>query len=145
MWRDEVGANVLHGLPSSSRLVLVRIRTAPRRRGRFAGPSLVDALVGVGTAASQKNLLAGLAAVYDRLEIRTTLTPPAVIDLYAAAHDQSPPSPVTQFLKPTIILHGHAGTEVLAPYGEAEGSWVGPIGFFGLLLGIGFVLGRASK
>jgi len=115
------------------------------RVARFAGPSLVDALIGIGTGIDQKSMLAALASVYDRIEIRTSATPPAVIDLYAAAHDQSPPSPVTQFLKPTIILHGRAGTEVLAPYGEAEGSWGPTFGFIGLLVGLGFVLGRVTK
>lgn len=121
------------------------MRVLRRRSARFAGPSIVDALVGIGTAASQKNILAGLARIYDRLEIRTSVTPPAVIDLYAAAYDQSPPSPLTQFLKPTLILSGAAGTEVLAPYGEAEGSWGPTIGFVGLLVGIGFLLGRVTK
>lgn len=111
------------------------------RVARFAGPSIVDALVGIGTAASQKSVLAGLAQVYDRLEIRTSVTPPAVIDLYAAAHDQSPPSPITQFLKPTIILHGRAGTEVLAPYGEAEGGWGPSLGALAFVVGTGFALG----
>ncbi len=112
---------------------------------RFAGPSLIDALVGIGTAANQKSILAGLAQVYDRLEIRTSVTPPAVIDLYAAAHDQSPPSPLARFLKPTIVLHGRAGTEVLAPYGEAEGTWGPSLGALALVVGTGFALGWYAR
>lgn len=110
-----------------------------------AGPDLVSVLTGVATAASQKNILAGLASVYDRLEIRTSVTPPAVIDLYAAAHDQSPPSPITQFLKPTIILSGRGGTEVLAPYGEAEGGWGPSVAALGIVVGLGFALGWYSR
>lgn len=137
-----VRSHMLHGLPAARRRFAGAAGSARRS---FRGPSIVDALVGITTAANQRSILAGLAAVYDRLEIRTAVTPPAVIDLHAAAYDQSPPSPVAQFLRPTIILHGNAGTEVLAPYGEAEGSWGPALGFVGLLVGIGFVLGRASK
>ena len=124
------------------RAQLVESFSGPRfSRRRFGGPSLVDVLVGGVTAASQRNLLAGLAAVYDTIEIRTSVTPPAVIDLYAAAHDTSPPSPVTQFLKPTLVLSGRGGTEVLAPYGVAEGGWGPSIATLGVVIGIGAAIG----
>lgn len=115
--------------------------------GRFgAGPDWLDVIGGGIAAASTGNIVAGLSAVYDTIEIRTSVTPPAVIDLHAAAASAGePPSPITQFLKPTIILTGRSGRDVIAPYGEAEGGWGGPIFGLAVILGFGFLLGRASK
>lgn len=117
-----------------------------RRMGRFAGPSIWDLVGGGIAAASTGNIAAGLSAVYDTIEIRTSVTPPAIIDLHAVAASQGePPSPITQFLKPTLILTGRTGRDVIAPYGEAEGGWGGPIFGLAVILGVGFFLGRASK
>ncbi len=122
----ETRANVLHRLPLARR--------------RF-GASILDVIAGGAVAAQQGSFLKGLATVYDRIEIRTSVTPPAVIDLYGLAHDDSPPSPVTKFLKPTIILHGRAGTDVIAPYGEAAGGWGPSLGALVVVVGAGFALG----
>ncbi len=117
-----------------------------RRMGRFAGPNIWDVVGGGVAALSTGNLAAGLAAVYDTIEIRTSVTPPAVIDLHAmAASASEPPSPVTQFLKPTLILTGRTSRDVIAPYGEADGGWGGALFGLAVLVGFGFVLGRASK
>jgi hypothetical protein len=109
------------------------------------GATLLDVIAGGAVAAQQGSFLKGLAAIYDRIEIRTSVTPPAVIDLYGLAHDDSPPSPVTKFLKPTIILSGKAGTDVIAPYGEAEGGWGPSIGAMAFIVGTGFALGWFAR
>lgn len=117
-----------------------------RRMGRFAGPDILDVIGGGIAAASTGNIAAGLAAVYDTIEIRTSVTPPALIDLHEAASSAGqPPSAITQFLKPTIILSGRSGRDVIAPYGEAEGGWGGAVFGLAVILGFGFLLGRASK
>lgn len=114
-----------------------------RRFKSFGTPSIWDIVGGGVAAAASGNIMAGLSAVYDRIEIRTSVTPPAVIDLHAAA--SAPPSELTKFLQPTIILHGASGREVIAPYGEADGGWGGPVFALAMILGVGFALGRASK
>lgn len=116
-----------------------------RRLGNLGAPSLVDVAAAGIVAGAQQNLLAGLASIYDTIEIRTSVTPPAVIDLYEIAHDNGPPSPITQFLKPTLILSGRAGTQVIAPYGEAAGGWGPSIGALLTVVGIGFGLGWWAK
>lgn len=101
---------------------------------RFAaGPDLVGALTG------------GLTSLYNTVEIRTSVTPPAVIDLAALAQNSGPPSPITKFLRPTIILSGNAGRQVIAPYGEAEGGWGPSLTALGVVVGIGFGLGWYAR
>jgi hypothetical protein len=90
-------------------------------------------------------LTGGLTALYNTLEIRTSVTPPAIIDLAALAQDRSPPSPITQFLKPTIILSGGAGRQVIAPYGEADGGWGPSLTALAVVVGLGFGLGWYSR
>lgn len=121
------------------------MRVRRMRRG-FAGPDWATILGGGLTAVASGNLVAGLASIYDTIEVRTALTPPSVIDLHAvAASSGEPPSPITQFLKPTIILSSSTARDVIAPYGEADGGWGGAIFGLAVILGVGFVLGRASK
>ena len=112
--------------------------------GRFGEPNWLDIIGGGIAAASTGNVVAGLSAVYDTIEIRTSVTPPALIDLQASKYE--PPSEITKFLKPTIILTQRNGTrDVIAPYGEAQGGWGGAVFGLAVILGVGFVLGRASK
>lgn len=114
-----------------------------RRSHRFAGPNPLD-VIGAGiTAWSSGNLVAGLSSLYDTIEVRTAFTPPAVINLHEAAY--APPGEISPLLKPTIILSGPNGRDVIAPYGEAEGGWGGTVAALVLILGAGFVLGRLSK
>lgn len=90
-------------------------------------------------------LTGGLTSLYSTLEMRTSVTPPAFIDLAALARDQSPPSPITQFLRPTIILSGPAGRQVIAPYGEADGGWGPALSALAVVVGIGFGLGWYAR
>jgi hypothetical protein len=90
-------------------------------------------------------LTGGLTSLYNTIEIRTSVTPPAFIDLAALAHDTGPPSPITQFLRPTLILSGAAGRQVIAPYGEAEGGWGPSLSALAVVVGIGFGLGWYAR
>lgn len=85
---------------------------------------------------------AAISALYDTMEVRTSITPPAVIDLKAALDPHSPPSPVAQFLQPTIILSRvGGGQQIIAPYGQAPDGTAGTIGAVAFLMGIGFAVG----
>lgn len=104
-------------------------------------PSLLNVITGVGTAAGSGNILAGLASVYNTLEIRTSVTPPAVVDLQSVANSSGPPNPIVEFLKPTIILTGSGGQEIIAPYGQSPDGTAGTIGIVAFMLGMGFAAG----
>lgn len=85
-----------------------------------------------------------LAGSYDSLELRSAITPTFRIDTKALLSD-GPRNPILDAVKPTVILTGPAGTNVIAPYGPAAaGGWVVPVFFVGLLVGIGVVIGRAT-
>lgn len=55
------------------------------------------------------------------VEFRTTMTPPVVIDMLATGE----PNPAVVALKPTLILDGPLGRQVIAPYGEAGDGTLG--------------------
>lgn len=77
-----------------------------------------------------------VSSVVHNVELKTTVMPPYSIDLRESA--SAPPSALAKFLKPTLVMTGpRIGRIVTAPYGEAEGSWVGPIvlGLMGATLG----------
>jgi len=123
----------------------VLVRDSQRRRTRFASygaggtPFTVESLLstvasGLGTA---------LLEQYDTVEIRTEATPPLSVNLRDATAS-GPPSPISQWLKPTIILTGKAGRQVIAPYGPSEGSFGGPFLLLFSIIGVGFVLGRLT-
>jgi len=87
-----------------------------------------------------------LPSIWSQVEFRSAATPPLRA---AVSYDPNgPPSPVMQWLQPTVILTGAAGRTVIRPYG---GTGDGPngtlvfMGFFLGIVGIGFVLGRMSK
>ncbi len=83
-------------------------------------------------------------SIWDRVEFRSSATPSISADI--AYDPNGPPSPLLQWLKPTVILTGNAGRTVIAPYGQAgEGGGFVAVGFFAAIVGIGFVLGRLSK
>ena len=84
---------------------------------------------------------------YSTLEIRSTVSPPVLMNMSDLLDRKAPPSPISQFLKPTMILTDRAGKQtVLAPYGVAENgsAWPGVM-LLATILGTGFVLGRLSK
>ena len=89
--------------------------------------------------------LAALANLYDTMEFRTAVTPPAVVDLKGALDSSGGPSPVAQFLQPTIILTGPAGQQTIAPYGVAPDGTAATIGLVMLLMGFGYVIGWTAR
>lgn len=126
------------------------LRVVSRRLHRYGdgparrygdGPGLLQLLEGGAVAAGSGSVLQGLASVYDTLEVRTSVTPPAVVNLHAAATDSGPPNPIVEFLKPTIVLSGPSGQETIAPYGIAPDGTAGTIGVVAFLMGMGFALG----
>lgn len=102
------------------------------RQGRMQGFGDLNPTAIVSTA---------ISSLYDTMEVRTALTPPAVINLKTALDPNSPPSPVAQFLQPTIVLTGPSGQQVIAPYGQAPDGTAGTIGVVAFLMGIGFAVG----
>lgn len=84
-----------------------------------------------------------LARIYDRAELRTSVTSPHVIDVASLDDTGSgEPSWIVKFLRPTLILSGPEGTKVIAPAGAA-GSNGGIFGILALaaLIGVPFYLG----
>lgn len=96
------------------------------------------------SAIGSGDTLGALANIYDTLTIQTAVTPSAVIDLKSALAS-GPPSPIAQFLQPTIILSGPAGDQVIAPYGVAGDGTAGTIAIAALLMGLGYVIGWTAR
>lgn len=90
------------------------------------------------------------STAYDTIEIRSNGTPTITIPMTALQGD-GPPNPVAQALQPTIVFSGPAGREVIAPYGESDGTTGGLVsagaafGIGGGLLLLGFFVGRKSE
>lgn len=100
-------------------------------------PNLVSAIAAGDPAAA-------FAAVYDTMEVRTSLSPPIVTstqDLLSTG----PQSWLVSFLKPTVVLRGQAGAVTVAPAGAAGDGTFGFLAALAGLVGVGFVLGRWSK
>lgn len=70
------------------------------------------------------------AEFFDTVEIRTTMTPPIVLNVRTL--EDPTPNPILQQLKPAIILRGPMGTKVIAPYGEVPDGVSGIWGFLAL-------------
>ncbi len=89
--------------------------------------------------------LQALSAFYDTIEFRSALTPPMQFRVADLSSD-SPPSPVTQWLRPTLVLTGTAGTSVVAPMGEAppSGALAG-FGVIGAVMGVGAIIGFIAR
>lgn len=82
-----------------------------------------------------------LGSFYTSAEVRTRITPSVSLDL--AEQMSGPPSPLVQWLQPTVILRGPAGERVIAPYGVAEESSGAALLIPVLaLFGLGFIAGR---
>lgn len=87
-----------------------------------------------------------LSKLYDRAEFRTSVTPTTIIDVASLDSSGGGPSPWMKLLRPTLILSGPEGRKVIAPAGEAsEHGGVTGLLLVGALLGIPFLLGRASR
>jgi len=97
------------------------------------------------TNSGQINPAGLLAGSYDTLEIRTAITPPIIIDTRSLLIDNGKRNPLLDAVKPTIILRGNGGVNVIAPYGPApEGGMVVPLFIIGALIGIGVLIGRVT-
>lgn len=99
-----------------------------------------------GSSAAWNAVTAGVTQAflnqYDTITIATNATPSVTVNLRDALAS-GPPSPVAQWLQPTVILTGPGGQQVVAPYGVSGGS-PGAIPLAVLtLLGLGYLLGRA--
>lgn len=93
------------------------------------------------------------------IEIRTTASPPVIIDvenfLFGKAPTTGTAAQAQKVLKPTVIARGGSlGTQVIAPYGQADpDSW--QIGATAILVGtvlsglavfwMGFAAGRRAR
>lgn len=95
-------------------------------------------------AFQQGNPLAALSAIYNRVEVRTSVSPPAVIDVGQTLDSSQQPSPLVSFLKPTVIFSGPGGRAVIAPYGEAGDGTLFTVLFISGLVGVGVLIGRWS-
>jgi hypothetical protein len=66
------------------------------------------------------------------------MTPPYRIHLPDALRP-APPSLAMKLLKPTLVMSGpRIGRIVTAPYGESQGSMLGPLMVGGLLVALGW-------
>lgn len=85
-----------------------------------------------------------LAGFYDTIEVRTTAAPPVKISIRDLG---GAPSPISQYLKPTIIFTGNSGRYAIAPYGEASAvaGWATSLGTLAAIAGVGFLLGRMTR
>lgn len=116
------------------------------RFGAF-DPAMFLPLVGnIGTALTPY-LSQALINQYSTIEIRTAVSPPVMMKVADLLDTKAPPSAVSQFLKPTVILTDRAGgRNVIAPYGVAQNGSALPGVLLVLgILGAGFVAGRLSK
>ncbi len=85
-----------------------------------------------------------LAGAYDTIEIRSNVSPPIIIDTRELLKDGGP-NPLMNTIKPTIVLSGASGRNLIAPYGVADsGGWIVPLFVAGFLLGVGVLVGRAT-
>lgn len=86
-----------------------------------------------------------VSAAYDTAEFRSRLLSLPTIDLGSAIDPNAPVNPLVKFLRPTLILKGRAGINVIAPFGEAA-AWEGWVGLAVMLAGVaglGYLLGRS--
>lgn len=86
-----------------------------------------------------------LSGAFRTIEIRTSVTPPFTFNV-SDLSDQVPSGPIPRLLKPTIVLRGPAGSNTIAAFGEASPAigWVVFLGIVGALVGIGYLIGKAS-
>ncbi len=121
------------------------IRTSGRREARLsdfaqeAGPNLWNAIA-AGLAGGLSN---AFISQYDTATFASSATPAVTVNLRDALAD-GPPNPYAQWLKPTLVLSGPAGRQVIAPYGPSSGSVGGPLLLVLGIFGAGFVFGRLT-
>ncbi len=98
------------------------------------------------SALTSGDVAGAIGSVYKTIDVHTSLTPPIVIDV-GSLNQPSSPSIFTKLLKPTIILRGSAGGDVVlaSPYGDPGDGTLGLVGIVLGLVGVGFALGRLSK
>lgn len=88
-----------------------------------------------------------LAAAFDEVEFRSSLTPSITIRTADMLRDPGgPPNPFLAWLRPTVVLRGRAGETYIAPAGVSKGGSILPgLLIVGTLVGTGFVLGRLTR
>lgn len=88
-----------------------------------------------------------VSLAYDKAQIRSRFFFPLDIDLGEAIDPNVPTNPFVRFARPTVILQGRAGKNVIAPFGVAEPwqGWVGMAGILGAVFGLGYLFGRARR
>ena len=87
-----------------------------------------------------------LSGVFHTVEFRSNVLPSIQIRTADVSLD-SPPSPWTKLLQPTVIFYGPGGETIIAPAGESSpntGLFVGLV-VVAAIFGAGFMLGRVSK
>lgn len=87
-----------------------------------------------------------LAGVYDTVEFRTMLSPPIKFNTRDLLAQGGAPNPFVGFLKPTVILSGPNGQNIIAPVGAAgtAGTYVGLFAV-AAIFALGFATARLLK
>ena len=94
---------------------------------------------GVGTI-----LTSAFAAAIEEVEIITAFSPSYRVKTKDLTKP-GPPNPLLQRLKPTVILRGPIGTQVIAPAGVASSEeWKRNIAVLGLITGLVYLAGVVS-
>ncbi len=89
-----------------------------------------------------------IASLYDSIEFRSAFSPPVVLstkDLFTPKAPGSAPPWWLSWLKPTVIVRGAVGEQVIAPAGVAGNGTVPLLLAVGSIVALGFVLGRWTK
>lgn len=117
-----------------------------------AGQDLLNTLsksVGGGNIFSKDgrfDITGVLTGAFHTVEFRSNLTPGVQVKTADLALD-SPMSPWTKLLQPTVVFYGPGGEAIVAPAGESKngvGLVVG-LAVVGAIFAAGFMLGRTSK
>ena len=90
-----------------------------------------------------------LLASVETIEIRSRFGPPTVLRVVdLIAQKPGPPNPLLAYAKPTVILRGSIGEQVIAPYGRVGvDDWKFPTAVVVTVLGVGLfaLLGAAYR
>ena len=77
---------------------------------------------------------------FDKVEVRTALTPPVVVDLKGPSDPAA--TELLKTLQPAVILSGRAGRATIAPHGVPSGTGVtATVKKAGLSIGLGLAAG----
>lgn len=107
-------------------------------------PNSPTASTGLLQAIANGNPLQALSSLYSTAEFRTNFTPPVVVGI-SGALSTSGPGWLVNLLQPTLILSGGAGTQAIAPGGNAGDGTLAFLGVIAGIMGVGFLFGRLSK